>query len=135
MDAELFDKAYFISMGLAQSPPNTIIYEDVTISTLHNHALPHGTIDLVFLVQKDVSVVVALKTLRCENIVTGKCSQVTATTVKIKHSYGSPGSERQAIVELVALSEVLLQSNPDIKCCVILRVSQQHISICHTWTC
>ena len=52
MDAELLDKANFISMGLAHSPPSTIIYEEVAISMPHNHALPHGKIDLVSLVQK-----------------------------------------------------------------------------------
>lgn len=100
MDAELVDKAYyFISIGLAHSPPNTIIYEEVGISMPHNHALPHGNLDLLSLVQKqNASVVVALHCfLGGGKVATGKCSQVTATTVKTKYSYGSlPNDSRTA---------------------------------------
>lgn len=121
MDTEILDKAHFISMGLAHSPD-----EEVTISVLQNHVLPHGNIDLISLVQKpEANVVVTLQCFLGGNVVTGKCSQITPTTVKTKHSYGTPGSDREAIVELLAFSEVLLQSNPNFKCCIILKVSKQ----------
>lgn len=41
---ELMNKSHFISLRLAHSAPETIIYEEVGIK---HHALPHGIIDLL----------------------------------------------------------------------------------------
>ena len=54
--------------------------------------------------------------------VTSNCTHVIPTTVKTQHTFASPGSERQAIVELLSLTKVLLQNNPNIQCSVMLKV-------------
>ena len=47
------------------------------------------------------------------------CTQITLTTVKSLQTYGS---ERQAVVELLSFSQVMLASNPSIQCLVMLKV-------------
>ena len=54
-----------------------------------------------------------------------RMSRVTATTVKTQHTYDTPGSDRQAIIELLALSQVLLESNPEIRCCIMIKAMRQ----------
>ena len=53
--------------------------------------------------------------------ITGNCTHVTPTTKKSQYTYASLGSERQAIVELLSLTEVLLQNNPNIQHSVMLK--------------
>lgn len=123
-NVELLDKSYFIHLGLALSSPDTIIYEEVGILGQSGHALPHGYIDLLAFSQNLPKLAVGLHCLLDGKTVTGTCSQITTTSLKTNHTYGNPGSERQAIVELLAFSQVLLKSNPNIRCCVMLKVSK-----------
>ena len=46
---------------------------------------------------------------------------VVPTTAKTKGAFGSPGSNRQAVLELLALTEVLVREDPDVKAVVMLK--------------
>ena len=114
---ELMDKSHFISLGLAHSGPETIIYEEVGIKAADDHALPHGKIDLLLYTQTTSSNLV----LHCVMDEAGNCSRITPTTVKSLNFYRNPGSDRQAIVELLSLAEVLRQKNPVIQCLIMIK--------------
>ena len=43
-------------------------------------------------------------------------------SVKSPNTYQNPGSDRQTVVELLSLSQVLLQNNPDMECLIMLKV-------------
>ena len=127
---EGMDKSHLIHLGLALSgAKNTLIYEEVGISGLATSStLPHGKIDLLALSQKGKSsrAAVAIRFYMNRKPASGKCSRITATTVKTQHTYDTPGSDRQTIVELLALSQVLLESNPDIRCCIMIK-AMRHV--------
>ena len=111
---EIMDKSYFNHLGLAHSAPDTIIYEKVGISGPANHSVPHSNIDLLAFTQSVEDSALALNYIFDGRSVTGNCTHLTPTTAKSQHKYASPGSERQAIVELLSLTKVLLQKNPNI---------------------
>ena len=46
---------------------------------------------------------------------------VVPTTAKSKAAYDKPGSDRQAVVELLALTEVLRREKPDVQVVMILK--------------
>ena len=48
----------------------------------------------------------------------------TATTMKTRQTYSAIGSDRQAIIKLLAFSQVLLEKNPGILCCVMIKASR-----------
>ena len=110
---------------MAHSPPNTIIYEEVGIPEPSNHTMPHGYIDILTVSHAASQAVVAVHCcLDNKNEISVSSSKVTATTVKTTHAYNLPGSDRQAIVEFLALSQALLKSNPALQCCIILKASR-----------
>ena len=80
---------------------NTLIYEEVGISGPANSTLPHGNIDLLALSQEITSLTAAvvMRFYTDGKQSRGKCSRVTATTVKTQHTYDTPGSDRQTIIE------------------------------------
>lgn len=122
---EMVDKCHFIRLGLAHSAPDTVIYEEVGIKGPSDHCLPHGYIDLLSYTQssKDSALLLHCIVDGLKSVL-GKCSQITPTTVKSPNTYCNPGSDRQAIVELLSLSQVLLQNNPNMECLIMLKVSR-----------
>ena len=115
------DKVDFVQLALAHSDYRTIIYDEVGISGPKNHTLPLGTIDLLGLSQNTTSSAVAMQYyIDGETVLTGTYSKITGATMK---TYSNPGGDRQAIVELLALAQVLLEINSELKCCVLIKAT------------
>lgn len=71
--------------------------------------------------QTKTSMNLALHCVLGETKVRGDCSRLTTATLKSPNVYENPGSDRQAVIELLSLTEVLLQNNPSMQCSVIIK--------------
>ena len=108
--------------ALAYCNNNTTIYEEVEISG--SGSVPNGFIDLVAISESKSPAAVAVHCCIDKDVVVGSSSIATATTMKTNQSFSAVGSDRQAIVELLSFSQVLLVNNPNLSCCVMIKASR-----------
>ena len=123
-DKEVLDKSHFIHLGLAHAMFPMTIYEEIDISGQDGHSLPHGNIDLLCVMEKDNIASAVSMCIYADEVEEEKRSVPTATTIKTNQSYGRPGSDRQAVVELLAISQVVLEKNPQIKVCIMIKATR-----------
>ena len=122
--SEQQDVNILIKMNLAFCRGNTSIYREVMIQKLRGK-LPTGNIDMVTcseLSRGEYSwVVIKHNTSYTATSFITKASNIFATSAKTKSSFSDRGSDRQCVVELLALTQVLIQQDSSIKVVVLLK--------------
>ena len=106
--------------------------KEVGISCTSDRSGPHGYIDLiVFSEDKFPNIIVAIQEFKERVTDTLEVGRLLATSVKTSDTFHSKGSDRQCIVEILALSEVLVTSNPDLEFVALLRP----VKLCFAYIC
>lgn len=107
-----------IELSLAYGPPDLVLLEEVGVDAPSHFAVPTGNIDFVMFSQSPA--IGKYLGIYSQRILRDSvpADLVTPTSTKTSDSYNSPGSDRQVVVELLALSQVLLSSDletPNVK--------------------
>ena len=125
--SEQQDVDALIKMNLAFSRGNVSTYREVIIQKSRGE-LPTGAIDMMTcseLTRGEYSwVAIKHNTSPTATCFATKASNIFATSAKTKSSFGDRGSDRQCVVELLALTEVLKQQDNNIKVVVLLKASK-----------
>jgi len=86
----------------------------VGISCTSGHTGPHGYIDLMMYSKDFPETMVAIEEFKGHVSGGIEAGRLSATSVKTMDTFYSNGSDRQCVIEILALAEVLLTSNPDL---------------------
>ena len=123
--AEQDDKEELLQSSMAFSYKDSVVIEDGGISGEAPFTVPSGNIDIIILSDcksENVPYFVAIH-YTTRKVTEGKITftKLLSASVKANRSFSMPGSERQAIVELLSLSQSMLQSNPSMEVFTILK--------------
>ena len=115
-----------IKLSLAFGPSAVHTLEEVGIQTNHgDDNLPHGNIDLLVYSIDEPEFYVALKESGTIPPDTEGVDKLLCTSAKTDHSFKNAGSDRQCVVEILALSEVLKSMASDNKLVIFFQSIQK----------
>ena len=111
-----------VQLALAFGPGVVSTLREVGIACTRGRSGPHGYIDLVvYSEDKFPNVILAIQEFKAGDSNAMEVERLSATSVKTADTFHSKGSDRQCVVEILALSQVLLASNPDIELVAFLK--------------